>query len=208
MASLRIPRLAALWAIAAIVTASSLVSFAESYRGLFLWSEHHGLSGTWSAVFPLMIDSFILVGELALFVALVDQWPVNSRYAAWAVTGVGLAISVAGNVGHVTSDALSFRVTAGIPPLAAAASLSVGLGVLKRIVEYAATREDAFSSDDSDFAPATAESAARAALRRSVMGGNALSKNQLQERFKLTRAEAGKVIAAVSAESNGHAPDD
>ena len=41
--SLRVPRRAALAAIAALVAAASLVSFAESYRGLWLWAHEHGL---------------------------------------------------------------------------------------------------------------------------------------------------------------------
>src|SRR5258706_12776584 len=42
---LRAPRLAALVAIAVLGASASTVSFAESYRGLFLWAAHHGLSG-------------------------------------------------------------------------------------------------------------------------------------------------------------------
>jgi hypothetical protein len=63
---------------------------------------------------------FIAVGELALFVALADSWPARSRVAAWGVTLAYLAVSVAGNVGHVASHALASRVTAAVPPLAAA----------------------------------------------------------------------------------------
>ena len=57
------------------------------------------------------------------------------RTAAWSVTLTGLAVSVAGNVGHVTGHSLAVRATAAVPPLAAAAALAVGLGVLKRVVE-------------------------------------------------------------------------
>ena len=31
------------------------------------------LAGFWAAAFPLQVDTFIVVGELALFVAMVDQ---------------------------------------------------------------------------------------------------------------------------------------
>jgi hypothetical protein len=68
-AALRIPRSIALAAIAAIVAAASLVSFAESYRGLYLWAGGHGLTGIWAAAWPLQVDIFIAVGELTLFVA-------------------------------------------------------------------------------------------------------------------------------------------
>jgi hypothetical protein len=134
MTSLRIPRLAALVAITVLVLAASAASFSESYRGLFLWAHHHGLSGIWAAMWPCQVDVFIAVGELALFVALADGWSVRSRGAAWTVTLLGLAASVAGNVGHVAGHDLASRATAAVPPLAAAAALAVGLGVLKRVV--------------------------------------------------------------------------
>lgn len=127
-------RKAALAAISVLVAAASLTSFAESYRALFEWAAHHGLHGVWAAAWPLQVDVFIAVGELSLFVALADRWSVRSRAAAWTVTVLGLAASVAGNVGHIGGHDLASRATAAVPPLAAAAALAVGLGVLKRVV--------------------------------------------------------------------------
>jgi Protein of unknown function (DUF2637) len=203
--SLRIPRAAALVTIAAIITAASLTSFAESYRGLYDWAREHGLSGLWAAAWPLQIDTFIAVGELALFVALADRWTVRSRLAAWLVTITGLAVSVAGNVGHVSGRALTDRLTAAVPPLAAAAALAVGLGVLKRVVE-AHHQHEAAAPDKPvpDAVPADLLTAAKASYRATVAAGNPLSVNQLAERFSLTRAQATKVRSEVTAESNGH----
>jgi hypothetical protein len=132
---LRVMRAAALWATATCVAAASLTAFTESYRGLFEWARRHGLSGLWAYAWPLQVDVFIAVGELALFVALVDRWGIRSRIAAWAVTTIGLAVSGAGNVGHIASHELTSRATAAVPPIAAASALAVGLGVLKRVVE-------------------------------------------------------------------------
>src|SRR3984893_15270626 len=129
---LRVPRRAALAAIAVLVAAASLVSFAESYRGLWQWAHQHGLSGLWAAIWPLQVDVFIAVGELAMLVALVDRWSPRSRTAAWAVTLTGLAVSDAGTVGHVAVHSFAARATAAGGPLQAAAALAVGLGVLKR----------------------------------------------------------------------------
>jgi hypothetical protein len=42
------------------------------------------------------------------------------------------------------------------------------------------------------------------ALRATHAAGNALSQNQIMERFGLTRAAATKMRQAVLAESNGH----
>ena len=36
-----------------LVADASLVSFADSYRGLFEWAHEHGLSGLWAAAWPL-----------------------------------------------------------------------------------------------------------------------------------------------------------
>jgi hypothetical protein len=204
---LRVPRSAALAAIAVLVAAASIVSFAESYRGLDAWAHEHGLAGPWAMIWPLQVDVFIAVGELALFVALADRWAARSRLAAWAVTGCGLAVSVAGNVGHVTGHSLADHVTAAVPPLAAAAALAVGLGVLKRVVEA----HHAVYGSTSVQPPAAqiahdAEQAARIALAASVAAGNPLSQRQLMERFGLTRTAERKVRQAVTAESNGSAP--
>jgi len=199
-AALRVPRALALAGIAVLVGAASLTSFAESYRGLYDWSHEHGLTGLWSAVWPLQVDVFIAVGELALFVALADSWRTRSRVGAWLVTLGGLTVSVAGNVGHVHSHLISYRATAAVPPLAAAAALAVGLGVLKRVVgNHHQSPADAVSSP----VPTDAENAALIALRATLAAGNPLSGRQLETRFGLTRAEATKVRAAVLGETNG-----
>lgn len=124
-------RRAALLAIAAITAASSLVAFAESYRGLYLWAVRHQVPAGWAAIWPLMVDTFVCTGELALFVSLACRWPVRSRRWWWTVTLGGLAISVAGNVGHIGTSLWTDRVTAAVPPVAAMISLTIAFGVLK-----------------------------------------------------------------------------
>ncbi len=91
---MRAMRVAALVAVSLLVAAATVASFAESYRALYDWAVHHGVHGLWAAAWPLQVDSFIAVGELALFIALADSWQARSRAAAWAVTGLGLAVSV------------------------------------------------------------------------------------------------------------------
>jgi hypothetical protein len=56
-----------------------------------------------------------------------------------------------------------------------------------------------------DTVPATVLEAAELALRATKAAGNALSQNQLQERFSLTRAQSRELTTKVLAESNGHA---
>ena len=199
-------RAAALALVAVLVIAASLVSFAESYRGLYLWAHRHGLAGIWAAIWPLQVDVFIAVGELALFIALVDQWRTRQRAAAWVVTLAGLAVSVAGNIGHVAGHSLTVRATAAVPPLAAASALAVGLGVLKRVVErrHQQGAPDALRA----LVPGDAENAAIASLRATLAAGNPWSGRQLETRFGLSRAQATKVRNLVLAEANGHHHDD
>ena len=194
---------AALAGIAVLVTAASAVAFAESYRGLLEWARHHGLRGAWAVAWPLQVDSFVAVGELALVVALADGWPRRSRAGAWLVTLAGLAVSVAGNVGHVAGHDAASRVTAAVPPLAAAAALAVGLGVLKRVAKPAMPLP--VSGPAVTQVAHDAEQAARLALSASLAAGNPISARQLMARFALTRTAERRVRQSVLAESNGHA---
>ena len=218
---LRIARAAALWAIAVIIAAASGAAFAESYRGLYEWALRHGLAGFWAAAFPLQVDSFIGVGELVLFVATVDRWKLRHRAGAWAVALLGLAVSVAGNIGHVAAHDAQSRGTAAVPPVAAFAALWLGLAVLKRVLERAgedraepvapAPPEPPVVPVPEVIAPevaGTAYEAARVAYVASVRGGNPLSERGLASRFGIPRGDARKILAEVVTTANGHHPED
>jgi len=206
---LRTPRFIALIAIAVLVATASGAAFAESYRGLYEWAGHHGLTGFWQAAFPLQVDVFIAVGELALFVALIDGWRTRDRLGAWLVTLAGLAVSVAGNIGHVASHRITDRGTASIPPLAAAAALAVGLGVLKRVVAF---RQAQAQAEHPKRRPAQVPdgklAAARLALAATVEATNPLSQRELVRRFGISQTEAGNLHRELvpTAPPNGNAP--
>ena len=79
---------------------------------------------------------FLAVGELALYVAYLDGWPARQRIWPWTTALTGLAVSIAGNIGHIQPEPghpviLADRLTAATSPLAAFAGLTVGLLVLK-----------------------------------------------------------------------------
>lgn len=127
-------RLAA-WALRLIVVLNVLatvVAFGESYAGLYQWAHHHTIVGFWAGVWPLMIDTIILVGEAALFVSHHFQWKTSHKVWAWMVTMTALGVSVAANTGHVNSTDWLSRFTAALPPAAVAFCMTVGLGVMKR----------------------------------------------------------------------------
>jgi hypothetical protein len=129
-------RRAALYAIGVIAILASANALAHSYAGLYDWAIHHRLSGWQAKSWPAEIDVFLAVGELALYVAYLDDWPARQRIWPWTTALTGLAVSVAGNIGHIQAVPghpviLADRLTAATSPLAAFAGLSVGLLVLK-----------------------------------------------------------------------------
>jgi hypothetical protein len=210
---LRGPRRAALTIITLILAAASLVALAESYRGLYDWAHSHGLPGGWAVVWPLMVDTFLVVGELALFVALIDRWPTRARIPAWGITLAGLTVSVAGNIGHVHGHDGLVRATAAVPPLAAAASLAVGLGVLKRLVErhHKTGPQPAAKSIPRTTAKATrktgttgVDAATRTAIEAAKQGQPIPSARALARDHHIGRDKAAQVRAHVLAEANGH----
>jgi hypothetical protein len=129
-------RRAALYAIGVIAILASANALAHSYAGLYDWAIHHRLSGWQAKSWPAEIDVFLAVGELALYVAYLDDWPARQRIWPWTTALTGLTVSIAGNIGHIQAVPghpviLADRLTAATSPIAAFAGLTVGLLVLK-----------------------------------------------------------------------------
>jgi hypothetical protein len=129
-------RRAALYAIGMIAILASANALAHSYAGLYDWAIHHRLSGWQAKSWPAEIDVFLAVGELALYVAYLDDWPARQRIWPWTTALTGLTVSIAGNIGHIQAVPghpviLADRLTAATSPIAAFAGLTVGLLVLK-----------------------------------------------------------------------------
>jgi hypothetical protein len=138
-------RRAALYAIGVIAILASANALAHSYAGLYGWAVHHRLTGWQAMSWPAEIDVFLAVGELALYVAYLDGWPARQRIWPWTTALVGLAVSIAGNVGHIEPlpgrpVILADRLTAAASPIAAFAGLTVGLLVLKMSCRQPASR--------------------------------------------------------------------
>lgn len=131
--------LAVVWSVTAAAAAWAL---AESYRALLLWARGHGVPGAYAWGWPITVDSFVIIGESALVLALVADWSGWARVWPWMVTLCGLSVSVAANVGHIGAAPWTFRATAAVPPLAAFVALTVGLGVLKRVIKDAAVVDE------------------------------------------------------------------
>jgi hypothetical protein len=122
------------WAVLGITLFTTVAALALSYRNQFDFASGPGGGyPVWGAIlFPLLIDSFVVVGEIRLFSATIraDGWRIKTW--AWLLTVIGLAASAAANVAHVGLDGpASVKLAAAVAPLAAAASLGTGLGIVK-----------------------------------------------------------------------------
>lgn len=120
-----------------IVAVATADGFAQSYSGLYEWALHHKLKGWKAESFPLLVDLFILVGELGLFLLALDGYRVRKSFLAWtdilfpaAVASAGWGVSLWFNVNHFPDASTEDKVTAGVPPVAA----MVGLFIMLRTV--------------------------------------------------------------------------
>jgi hypothetical protein len=133
------------WALAVIIISATIVAFAQSYRGLLLLASNYlHIDAPWKAAWPIMVDVFLAAGELRLFLCAVKgdtRW--NVRGWAWVLTIAGLVVSVGGNILHDGIHATSIEMAGNaVPPLAAAAALGLGLGLVKDAVTRAKAAEE------------------------------------------------------------------
>jgi hypothetical protein len=116
----------------------TVVGMIESWRNLYEWGEAHHY-GTYSLGVPVMVDFYILVGEMLLFVLIVDgrfggfSW--FTKAYLWTMFLFGLGLSLAGNIDHLRRVDLPSRIGFALPPLASAMGMAAILMVLKLIAE-------------------------------------------------------------------------
>lgn len=126
----------ALWALAIIVCIATVTGQVESYNGLYIWFATHHVTGFWADFAPLTVDSFTVIGELAIFAGISRHWDWKSRVLPWCSAMIGIVSSVAANVGDkVQFHSIPTDLTGAIFPLAGAFGIVIGLGVLKRVAK-------------------------------------------------------------------------
>lgn len=146
-----ITRWGAIAFMAAAVLTATAGGFAQSYAGLYHWALEHGLRGWKAESFPLLVDLFIIVGELGLFLLAIDAFVIKRRaLMSWLDFCLPLTIALAGwtaslifNVGHVGHKTFSYQATAAVPPIVSMLGLFVLLRTLHRYVSQKAEEEEA-----------------------------------------------------------------
>ncbi|MFB4300664.1 DUF2637 domain-containing protein [Actinomadura sp. NTSP31] len=126
--------------IAVAVIAVTTDGFAQSYAGLYRWALEHHLTEWKAQSFPLLVDLFVLVGELALFSLALEGHRLKKNGLAWVDAALPFGIATAGwgvslvfNVGAAGHE-FSDRATAAVPPVASMLGLLVLLRTLHRLV--------------------------------------------------------------------------
>jgi hypothetical protein len=121
--------------------------FAQSYSGLLRWATEHGLRGWKADSFPLLVDLFVGVGEMGLFLLAIDAHRLRRAFMSWLDLLVPLCVAASGwtaslifNVGG-TRHIFSYQATAAIPPIASMVGLLVLLRTLHRYVVQADEKE-------------------------------------------------------------------
>lgn len=130
----RVTRAAALILLGLGCLIASAGAFAASYVGNYEWAATHGLAGWRAYHWPVAADVMMAVGELALLVAIIDEF--TDKTITWlgvVLATAGLAVSVLGNWVHAAGDVPS-RFTWALFPVVAAGCLAAGLLVLKSVI--------------------------------------------------------------------------
>lgn len=118
-------------------------AFVESFRNLITYFEHNGYGTGYAVIAPTMIDIFTIGGELLVLIAVMEHWDWKPKAAGWLAVVLGLAASLAGNVGrdgwtvpgpHGTHRFIPVEhvVAFAAPPLALFGLLALGLMIVKR----------------------------------------------------------------------------
>jgi hypothetical protein len=118
-----------------IATTVTVVAIIESYSNLLAFARVHGLTGWRLAIAPAAVDSFIVMGELLLFAAILLAWRGKSAY--WLGGGMavwGFLLSVGGNVWHASAASVTDRGVAAVWPVTATAGMAGGLIIIKRVM--------------------------------------------------------------------------
>jgi hypothetical protein len=117
-----------------IAAAVTVIAVTESYSNLLAFARAYGLSGWRAAIAPAAADSFIIMGELLLFAAILLRWgkvphALGAGMAVW-----GFLLSVGGNVWHAAAAAPVDRAVAAIWPVTATAGLAGALIIVRQIM--------------------------------------------------------------------------
>jgi hypothetical protein len=171
------------WTAAAVLLVAAIAAVVS-----FVHIEHlavtHGQTQLAAYLLPVSVDGTVAAASLVMLRA--ARAGLGTPVLARAMLGLAVAATLAANVGYGLPYGLPGALLSGWPAVAFIGCAEMAIGMVRR------AGRAVWSSSFTD-----AQTAAAQALARTAAAGNALSQNQLQAQFRLTRAEASKVRAAV-----------
>jgi Protein of unknown function (DUF2637) len=186
----------------AVVALVAIIAFAASYQHQYELSIYYRQTHWVAGMMPFSVDLLIVAAGLVIWYAARHGYPRPLR--AYAALAAGVAATVIANLAadhHYAWPWLGPGISVW-PAIAFVGAYEMAIWLVRKRQETAATPKDG----DTVSSPVAgdAETAAAASLRVTLAAGNPWSQNQLQEQFRLTRAQASKVRQRVLAGSNGH----
>ncbi len=117
-----------------IATAADTVALVESYSNLLAFARAYGLSGWRAAIAPGAVDSFIVMGELLLFAAILLHWGKLAHSLGAGMAAWGFLLSVGGNVWHAPVATATDRAVSAVWPVTATVALAGALLIVRQIM--------------------------------------------------------------------------
>jgi len=148
---------------------------------------------------PLSIDGTVVAASMVMLRA--ARAGLGTPWLARFMLGLAVTATLAANIGYGLPHGMPGALISGWPAVAFIGCAEMAIIAVRRL------RPAAVTGTVPSPTPTDAETAAIEALRATLAAGNPLAQNQLMTRFRLTRAQASRVRQLVTAEANGHAPD-
>jgi len=123
----------ALVAFGVIAASVTVVAVVESYSNLLAFALAYGLSGWRAAIAPGAVDSFIVMGEMLLFAAILLRWGRAPHGLGVGMAVWGFLLSVGGNVWHAHTATSVDRAVAAVWPVTATAALAGALLIVRQV---------------------------------------------------------------------------
>lgn len=209
----------ALIAFGVIAAGVTVIAVIESYTNLYEFARAYGLAGWRAAIAPGAVDSFIVLGELLLFAAVLLAWPKLPHILGAAMAGWGFILSTGGNVWHAAAATPADRAVSAIWPVTATAGLAGALLIVRLTMTgsrsqtppspvphpHAEPRRAAPPREASrPGGPAAAADKAILA-RLAAAGGPLPGQRELARTEGIPRPRARQILIAAGASMNGNA---
>lgn len=123
----------ALGAFTLIAIGVTVIAVVESYTNLLGYFLAHNVHGWRAIIAPGAVDSFIVMGELLVFITLRRNWDRTLLNVGIGAAVWGFILSVGGNVWHSASASITDHAVSAIWPVTAAAGMAGALMIVKRV---------------------------------------------------------------------------